>query len=263
MCLLFLAHRIHPEWPLIIAANRDEWHARATRAAGFWPERPDWLGGKDLEAGGSWLLASRAGRLAALTNVRAPNQAAGKLSRGQLVTSAIASELTPAAFCEGLDNCAYSGFNLICGAWRERHWQLCYASNRGGAAVRLLKPGLYGLSNAELDTPWPKVASGKAALEALLTAQPTETALRRGLWQLLADHRQAAPCQLPDTGVGQDWEALLSSRFIVSAQYGTRASTLLLCDAHGRIQLFERSFDAAGRCALEQHHTLILRNAKA
>lgn len=263
MCLLFIAHRVHPEWPLIIAANRDEWHSRATRTAGFWPEQPDWLGGKDLEAGGSWLLASRTGRLAALTNVRAPSQAVGKVSRGQLVHAAVASAQAPTAFCEGIDGRDYSGFNLICGAWQDRHWQLSYTSNRSRAAVRALEPGLYGLSNAELDTPWPKVTDGKAALRALLDAHPTEAALRQGLWQLLADGQPADPCRLPNTGVGKDWETLLSSRFIVSSQYGTRASTLLLCDVHGRLHLRERSFDAAGNCTDEQRHTLTLHSAKA
>ncbi|UTA48114.1 NRDE family protein [Simiduia sp. 21SJ11W-1] len=260
MCLVFIAHQHHPQWRLIVAANRDELHARPTRAAGFWPEQPDWLGGRDLAAGGSWMALSRAGRLALLTNVRNPSQPQGSRSRGELVTGYLASGQSPAGYLGGIDANQFTGFNLLVGQWLPDtthpggHWQLHIGSNRTvaeGLYQQQLKPGLHGLSNASLNTPWPKVATGKRALERLVASSPDPAQLKHSLWDLLADCSQAPADQLPDTGVGQTAERLLSSRFIVSPEYGTRASTLLLCDALGHVAFLERSFDRQGACTGE------------
>lgn len=248
MCLLFIAHQQSAAWPLILAANRDEFHQRPSRAAGYWPEQPHWLGGRDLAAGGSWLLLDTRGRLAALTNVRNPAQAQGQLSRGGLVTGFLASQHSGAGFFNQLPD-HYAGFNLLTGIWRG-HWQWHFASNGGGlgaAHEQALAPGLYGLSNASLDSPWPKVREGKQALRALLDHPPAQAPLIHALWALLADERRAADAQLPSTGLELDTERLLSARFIRSPQYGTRASSLLLADGAGQHWFMERRFDARGR----------------
>lgn len=241
MCLIFLAIDQHPQWSVIVAANRDEFHNRLTRPAQRWPEQPQWLGGKDLQAGGSWLMASEQGRWAGLTNIRNPAAPHAKSSRGHLVLDAL-RDRAPAL---GAD---VGGYNLLQGAIRGGQWHIGYHTNGGGVhspASRVLDPGCYGLSNAGLDSPWPKIRYGKAAFEAALSLGD-DPALRSALWTVL-DHRMPAEhAELPDTGVGLEWEARLSARFIVSPDYGTRASTLLLLDRQGRGQLWERQFNAEG-----------------
>lgn len=265
MCLLFIAHQMHPQWPLIVAANRDEFHQRPTRAAAFWPEQPDWLGGRDLEAGGSWMLLHRSGKFAALTNVRNPLQPLGTRSRGELVSQFLAQPLTPASYCRGVDHASYSGFNLIAGEYTANGWQLHYCTNRSNSSTNRATPrqialdkGLFGLSNASLDTSWTKVEQGKTALAQLLKQSTHEDALVAGLWSLLADRRRAPDEDLPNTGVDATTEALLSSRFIVSPDYGTRASTLLLADAQGGVTLLERSFNREGEMQEERAFSIAL-----
>ncbi len=244
MCLIFVAWQMLPECPLLVAANRDEFYARPTRAAEFWPQAPRVLAGRDLEGGGSWLGVTRSGRWGALTNYRNPAELGGvgaeKRSRGLLVSDFLAGTATLAVALTDLaaDPDQYRGFNLLLGDARG----LSYYSNRG-APPRPLPPGLYGLSNHLLDTPWPKVAEGKRALAALLArGEPRE----EDLFALLADRTLAPDSLLPATGLSRDWERRLSARFIHGPEYGTRASTLLRIDSGGRVRFIERSFGPEG-----------------
>lgn len=254
MCLIFIAYNQLPACPLLLAANRDEFHRRPTAAAGFWPQAPQVLAGRDLEGGGSWLGLSRDGRLAAITNYRNLAEVSGvgadKRSRGLLVSDFLTGNVPAAEFLAELAQQAenYRGFNLLLGDASGLH----YYSNRGPAPSQL-PPGLYGLSNHLLDTPWPKVAEGKRALAHLLAGGvPTEAQL----FELLADRTPAPDSLLPQTGLSRDWERLLSSRFIQSPDYGTRASTLVLCDQRGAARFVERCFDRNGSLVGEVRETL-------
>jgi uncharacterized protein with NRDE domain len=255
MCLVFLLHDIHPAYRLIVAANRDEFYDRATLPAAFWTDAPSVLAGRDLRAGGTWLGVDRTGRFAAVTNYRqGQREPAAARSRGYLVSDYLTGESSPGAHIAAVENEAgrYNGFNLLAGDARE----VVYFSNREGVA-RALAPGVYGLSNHLLDTPWPKVTSGKAALSALAReAAPAE--LMADLFELLDDREQSADSLLPETGIGRDWERLLSSAFIASAEYGTRSSTVVLVGRDGRLAFAERSFGVNGAPAGEVRHEFAL-----
>lgn len=236
MCLILLAWRAHPEYPLVVAANRDEFFARRTAAADFWDDAPDVLAGRDLEAGGTWLGVTRNGRFAALTNYRDPERnRSGMPSRGELVSRFLSGSQSAESYLSELDAMAdrYNGFNLIFGDL-NRLW--CFSNCEEGE--RELKPGVYGLSNHLLDTPWPKVAQGKSALHAALRALPDEAPL----FDLLRDDRISPDDALPRTGVSLEWERLLSAAFIRAHGYGTRSATVLLRDSGGRVRFSEQSF---------------------
>jgi len=236
MCLVLFAQRAHPDYPLVLAANRDEFHRRPTRAMHWWSS-PRVLAGRDEEAGGTWFALSPDGRLAAVTNFREPEpRPAGALSRGALPLRALTE--APDAFAVHLaeEGGRYAGFNLLWG----RPGELCYVSNRG-AAPQPVAPGLHGLSNHLLDTPWPKVRRGIDALARQLD-DPRPDALAA----LLADRTPAPSGELPETGVSAEWERLLSPMFIVSPEYGTRATTILVVAADGTAEVLERRFGAAG-----------------
>ncbi|QBF24631.1 hypothetical protein EXN22_02620 [Pseudomonas tructae] len=238
MCLIVFAWRPGHARPLIVAANRDEFYARPTQALASWENAPGVYAGRDLEAGGTWLGVGPAGRFAALTNIRDPQQALGTRSRGELVAAFLQSELSVEAYLDQVASRSrqYSGFNLLVGDNR----QLGYLNARQGTP-RLLAEGVYGLSNAGLDTPWPKLLKARAGLQQhLADPQPQR------LLELLGDNLQAADTELPETGVGLGTERLLSSVFIASQNYGTRASTVLIVEADGRRKLVERSFGPFG-----------------
>ncbi|MDI9779227.1 NRDE family protein [Pseudomonas putida] len=238
MCLIVFAWRPGHTLPLIVAANRDEFYARPTQALAAWDDAPGVYAGRDLEAGGTWLGVGPQGRFAALTNIRDPGQVLGPRSRGELVATYLQGELGVEAYLDQVASCSdqYSGFNLLVGDGR----QLGYLHARD-VAPRLLEAGVYGLSNAGLDTPWPKLVKARTGLEAVL-----ESADPQRLLALLADNEPAADAELPETGVGVATERLLSSVFIASQNYGTRASTVLIVDEQGRRQLIERSFGPFG-----------------
>ncbi len=242
MCLILFSYQQHPEYPLVLAANRDEFYNRPTRRAQFWDEHPDLLAGQDLDQGGTWLGVTRQGRIAAITNIR--NPAAVKLSgssRGELTREFLTGEEPPADYLKKITDVKkqYNGFNLIAGTIDN----LYYLSSRS-TAPNQLDPGLYGLSNAELDTPWPKVETGKAALAKILSAtSPSVEAIMR----LLTDSRQAPDHDLPDTGVGISMERTLSSRFITAKDYGTRACTLILVNNRGDTLFYERNYSGPGQ----------------
>jgi len=238
MCLIVLAWRPGHAMPLIVAANRDEFYARPTLPLAAWEDAPGVFAGRDLEAGGTWLGIGPDGRFAALTNVRDPGQPLGPRSRGELVAGFLRGDEAPFEYLESVRERAaeYSGFNLLVGDTR----QLCYFNPRTGAP-RSLPPGLHGVSNAALDTPWPKLERARAAL-----AERLDAADPHSLLELLADTHKPPDEHLPETGVGIATERLLSSVFIASPNYGTRASSVLRVHADGRREFLERSFGPHG-----------------
>ena len=247
MCLILLAWRCHPGYPLVVAANRDELFARPTAPASYWEQAPGLLAGRDLDAGGTWMGMTRRGRFAALTNFREPRQApdheANPPSRGGLVSDFLAGSARAEDYLAALAPAAksYNGFNLLCGTVDQGLWHF---SNRGGQP-RLLEPGIYGLSNHLLDTPWPKVALGKSELARALDALPAEAPL----FDLLRDDRVHEDDSLPRTGVSLEWERTLSAAFVRAPNYGTRSSTVLLQDREGLISFDELSYLPGARAA--------------
>jgi uncharacterized protein with NRDE domain len=242
MCLVLIALDSHPDYSLIVAANRDEFYDRPTAPAEFWADAPSVLAGRDLKAGGTWLGVDQRGRLAAVTNYRqGERESPAPRSRGRLVSDFLTGNTGALEYIERVQSDAdlYNGFNLIA----SDAGGLFYYSNRGGR-VRTLAPGVYGLSNHLLDTPWPKVASAKSVFGTLLSGKSSE--LTERLFTLLSDRSQAADDLLPSTGVSHDWERLLSSAFIATEQYGTRSSTVLLVGRNGSILFIERSFGPRG-----------------
>lgn len=241
MCLLVLAWKHHPRYRLILAGNRDEFHDRPAAPLNWWQDDPRILGGRDLKANGTWLGVARSGRFGVVTNYRdlqAPVENAP--SRGQLIPRFLTGATSPKEFLDDLRGAAprYSGFNLLVGGTRA----LYYFSNRGPNPAAL-SPGVYGLSNHLLDTPWPKLARTRERFTALLS-QPEISP--EDLFAMLADREQASGTDLPSTGLPEDWERVVSAPFIVNERYGTRCSSVLLVERTGRTILQERRFDATG-----------------
>jgi len=238
MCLILLAWDKHPRWRLVAAANRDEFHARPTAAAGWWPQAPDLLAGRDLQAGGTWLGVTRSGRFAAVTNIREPNrQNPMAPSRGHLVGNFLLARTPSLLYLAGLMPMApaYNGFNLLVMDGTTLAW----LSNRD-PGMNPLSPGFYGVSNALLNTPWPKVVRGKDDLRAAVALEDDD-ALEAALFTSLARRDPAPDGELPDTGVGAEQERALSSAFIATPEYGTRSSTVLLLGRDGEVRLTERT----------------------
>ena len=240
MCLIVVALGASPQYPLIVAANRDEQHARSTARAAWWSDLPRVLGGRDLEAGGSWLAMNRGGRFAAVTNIREANRSVGKSSRGSLVADFVA-DFAPAqvhAARAVRDGAAFGPFNLFLHDGRE----LWFASNRAAAAR--LGTGLHSFSNAPAGVEWPKTASARAGVERLLShAAPLEP-----LFALLAER--------DDSGSAE--QRYQRTHFVVGPVYGTRCSTVVLVDSSGRATFTERSFDAEGHPVAEVRETFEL-----
>lgn len=238
MCLIVFAWRPGHATPLIVAANRDEFYARPSLPLAQWPEAVPVYAGRDLEAGGTWLGIGANGRFAALTNIRNPHLPPARKSRGELVARFLSGEMPMEHYLTDVvrRSLEYAGFNLLIGNAHELWHYHSLASE-----PTLLAAGVYGLSNAGLDTPWPKVLKAKAALTELLDdPQP------QALLALLNDPQIAPFAELPDTGVGLATESLLSSVFIASPTYGTRASTALIVQADGSRLMVERSFGPYG-----------------
>jgi uncharacterized protein with NRDE domain len=241
MCLIAVAWKAHPAVRLVVAANRDEFYARAAAPAAWWADAPHVLAGRDLREGGTWMGVTRAGRFAAVTNFRDPGlaQRPDAPSRGALVADFLRGTADAEAYARELSvrAGAYNGFNLLVGD----EGGLFYLSNRA-EGVRRLEPGVYGLSNHLLDTPWPKVVRARQAMaDALAAADAASDGWESGLWEMLADRVIAADDDLPDTGVGAERERLLSPPFIRSDVYGTRASTVLTMAHDGAVRFVERS----------------------
>ncbi|MGB3598293.1 MAG: NRDE family protein [Pseudomonas neustonica] len=241
MCLLALAWQVAADYPLTLIGNRDEFHHRPTRPAQPWQEEgmPELLAGKDLEAGGTWLGVTRSGRFAALTNIRSPGAMRAPLSRGKLVLDYLAGTDTAADYLSQLSekSADFAGFNLLVG---DRH-RLWYLNSQEGQP-RELPPGVYGLSNAALNTPWPKLTQLREQLTAMPQAAPEQ------LLPLLHDEHIYADELLPQTGVNSDLERMLSACFIIGNQdYGTRASSLLRLHANHDVELIEQRFGPLGQ----------------
>ena len=243
MCLIYVAWRLHPRHRLVVAANRDEYHARPAASARWWEDAPGVLAGRDLAAGGTWLGITSGGRFAALTNFSGPSAYhADAPSRGALVTGFLAGDVSAPDYLDTVmeDGHRYHGFSLLAMDGDS----LAFASNRSREAVRL-GAGVYGLSNHLLDTPWPKVTEGKAALERLLREPDVHVP---DLLALLADRGAAATNALcADNGSDLRRMRWRSSRFILGGDYGTRTSTVVLLDSDGAGVFVERSFDSSGR----------------
>jgi len=252
MCLILFGWKAQAAHPLVVAANRDEFHSRPTDAAAFWKDHPDILGGRDLECSGTWLGATRDGRFAAITNYRdMADLRAGKRSRGLIASRflegrASAREFVAAIQREGED---YRGFNLLA-ADREEFW---WISNRDGTP-RKLTPGIYGLSNHLLETPWPKVTRGKERLGRVVE----HGVAIEELLEVLGDTTPAADALLPHGSAGLERERMLSAARIVSSDYGTRCSTAIALDSAGRMQFAERSYDAGGEATRTLRYELKL-----
>jgi uncharacterized protein with NRDE domain len=242
MCLLVIAWKVHPRYRLILAGNRDEFHDRPSTPLNWWQDDARILAPRDLKANGTWLGVARSGRFGVVTNFRdlqAPAEYSP--SRGSLIPRFLTGATSPKEFLDDLRGAAprYSGFNLLVGGSRA----LYYFSNRGTPAPLSLKPGIYGVANHLLDTPWPKLTITRARFTDLLK-QPNVNA--EALFNILTDRTPAPDEQLPHTGLPLEWERTVSAPFVVNDRYGTRSSNVWLIERTGRTILHERRFDPNG-----------------
>lgn len=281
MCLILIAWRQTDDLPLALAANRDEFYDRPTDAAQFWTDAPHVLAGRDRRAGGTWLGVDRTGRFSAVTNIREPSEKReGLRSRGLLTCDYLGGNTAPGSYVQQVAarRARYDSFNFIAGD-RNELWFL----NSSVGAPASLRPGIYGISNGVLNCPWPKVLKGKAELRRLinnlihpvpLTERAGKTTsnvpgkstsrsksrrrihavLTQPLFKLLADRTGAGDGELPDTGVGIEWERRLAPAFIAAGHYGTRSSTVMILEGDGTVHFTERSFDSRGRQCGESVH---------
>lgn len=242
MCLIVFAWQVMPSAPLFAAANRDEFYARPAAPAHWWDDHPHIYAGRDLHAGGTWLGVTRSGecgsRFAAITNIRAPHLHRDDApSRGALVSDFLKSSLSPEEFIERIlpEAHRFNGFNLLVGDCSSLIWFSNQAQGHPSNG-KPLPPGVYGLSNGELDSAWPKVTRTRAQFSSLLCQSAPEDAY----FEMLADTACAPDVLLPDTGVSLEMERLLSSVCIHSPDYGTRVSSLVCLRNDGPAVLRER-----------------------
>ncbi|HEY6516628.1 MAG TPA: NRDE family protein [Steroidobacteraceae bacterium] len=254
MCLLVLAWNTHPRYRLVVAANRDEYHDRPSAPLGPWPAPADILAGRDLRAGGTWVGIDRRRRFGIVTNfrdlVRAPVHAP---SRGGLIPRYLAATTSPGDYLAGLEHEArsYGGFNLLL-ADGESLW---YGSNRCAPFARALSPGIHGLSNERLDTPWPKLRRVRRGFEDWLSGGGSVDDGK--LLAVLADRAPATEEEgLPGTGVSPEWERTLSSPFVLNQTFGTRNTTLVAIEPSGACYLAEHRFDPSGTCSGQSEYRL-------
>lgn len=264
MCLVAFAVGASARWPLVIAANRDEFLERPTLPLARWQTASgqEVISGRDLRAGGTWMGVTPGGRIAFLTNVRQAQPDAAPRSRGELVTRWLESAGDAAGFVAALEGngAAFGGFNLVLGDLRRKAWTWVTNKYEGAPALhaQALAPGVYGLSNAGLDTPWPKTLALKRVLAAALQSGDGPEGLQQLLWTALGSRQRALPADLPHTGVPPELEEALSSAFVEvpGRAYGTRCSTVLLATASGsgwNIELEERSHGREGPAAVAVH----------
>lgn len=237
MCLIVFANNTHPKYKLLFAANRDEFYNRPSEQADYWTEHPALLAGKDLQAGGTWMGITKQGRFAAITNFRdLKNHKTDAPSRGNLTLDFLVNDITPEEYFNKLKSTLtnYNGFNLILGSVDE----LYYFSNKT-EELQKLESGIHGISNAVLDTPWPKVEKSKRHLKSLIQQEDINA------WEVIAilkDTSIAKDEELPDTGVGLDLERMLSPVFIKSENYGTRCSSVVMVDSDNNVKFVEKFF---------------------
>lgn len=243
MCLIAIALDAHPQYALVLAANRDEFHHRPTAPASWWDDAPQIFGGRDLQSHGSWLALARDGRWAAVTNVRRmipPDPHAP--SRGRLIAHYLRSAQAAADYGAALRAEAdrYAGFNLLLGDTAGT-W---YLSNHDGFRRERLEPGVHAVSNAALDTPWPKLVALRDTLRDWCADRRLDT---DDLLAALRSEHVADDVDLPDTGVGSEMERFLAPAFIRGESYGTRASTVLAVDRQGHARFIEHRFGPNGK----------------
>lgn len=254
MCILFIAYQQHPDFPLIIAANRDEFHERPTSPSMFWEKAPNVLAGTDLQAGGTWMGINKGGKIAALTNIRDPQKIEPDAkSRGMLVSDFLINSPDEDQYLKQLQQNKeeFNGYNLLFGNINQLHVYNNHLNQHDK-----LQPGFYGLSNAYLNSPWPKINSGVQQLEHYCESH-TKIEFEP-LMAILRNDQRASDELLPETGVPIEWERLLSSIFICTEQYGTRSSTILLINNRSEVQWYERSFVASGEITGEQSYQFLL-----
>jgi uncharacterized protein with NRDE domain len=239
VCLVILAWQQHPDFPLVVAGNRDEFHSRPTKGLHWWPDKPDIVGGRDLQAAGTWLALNRNGRFATVTNYRDAQLPKGHLrSRGHLVTGFLDSSDPAMEYLSRIDGAAYAGFNLLVSDGASLAW----FSNRSDSP-RILPPGIYGLSNALLDSPWHKVVRARSALQRLISEDKVNAT---ELLRILDDRSKAPVSEVEADRLPFATAHAISAPFIVLPDYGTRSSTVALCDSAGKWCLQERRFDPSG-----------------
>ena len=249
MCILFIAIEQHPKYPLIICANRDEFHQRPTQAMHAWQEAKI-LAGKDLQAGGTWLGLSSTGKFAALTNFRKlPLSEAPKKSRGDLVLQALADTKVDMTTELSQQASQYHGFNLIYGSLKQLY---CYDSVNNQS--HQLSKGVHSICNGGLDDIWPKMAQGEKLLSETIHSQVNLSV--NSLFDLMSNDKQALPHLLPETGLDEEWEQLLSAIFIKSPTYGTRTTTIIVQDVEGNVETYDRSYASSGDCVAKQQFNL-------
>ena len=242
MCFLLLAINKSSNYPIILAANRDEYYQRNTSTLKFWDDKPHILGGRDLEQGGTWMAVSKSGKFAAITNFReAKCTQIPQRSRGLLITDYLGTDITTKQFTKQLEKQAdqYDGFNLIFG---EMTNTLFYYSNRNDQRSQPLESGIYALSNHLLNTPWPKAIQGKSNFENIISF--SSESMQTSLFQLLNNSQKAKQDQIPDTGIDKNFEHLLSSIYIESETYGTRCSSVLMLDVKNNLSFTELTHKA-------------------
>lgn len=240
MCLIVVALNNHPDYKLIVATNRDEFYGRKTASARYWEDHPEVLGGRDLQAGGTWLAMNVDGRISMVTNYRDLSKIrSGAPSRGYLVADYVLSTDHPLKYMEQVaaKGDQYNGFNLIAGTPDE----LYYYSNYG-EGIRAIPPGLHGLSNHLLGTPWPKVRN---ALQKVNTILEGATVDAGELLDAMYDDAMAPDADLPDTGVGLELERKLSSIFIKAQGYGSRNTTVITVDRTNHVRFVERTYNTS------------------
>lgn len=246
MCILFVAVNQHQDFPLIIAANRDEFFNRGTSESHIWQGQQGIIAGKDLQAGGTWMGVNQLGFIASLTNIRAP-QTVNVIARtrGELVSHYLQSPRQDYAQRLRSTRGNYNGYNLLFGKWND----LAVYNNQLDS-LQSLTTGFYGLSNASLNSPWPKINKGVGKLEEY--CQNGQDINPEILFGLLLDTQQAPDQDLPETGVPIDWERRLSSIFILGDEYGTRSSTVLKVDKNQQVQWHERTYNNQAVCTSSQ-----------
>ncbi|UJL47387.1 NRDE family protein [Virgibacillus sp. NKC19-16] len=255
MCLINLHLNDHPNYKLIVAANRDEFYERSTAPADFWEDEPQILAGRDLVQMGTWLGVTKQGRFAALTNFRDPDHMqASKFSRGEIVKDYLRTDISPEEFLHTLkqDKDKYVGYNVLVG-----NAEKLFHYNNVHDEITAISPGTHGLSNDTLNTPWPKVTKGKKNLRDYVMSQ--EEIEPDKLFEIVSDAEEAPDDDLPETGVELDFERKLSPLFIQTPDYGTRSSTVLLIDNQDNITFHERTFDQ-GEFKKENHFSFQIEN---
>lgn len=238
MCLIFISINNHPKYKLVIAANRDEFYARKTAAVSYWEDHPEVVGGRDLEANGTWMAMTRSGRIGMVTNYRDPkNINPNAPTRGHLVSDYLLNGNDSEEYLKALHLNAskYNGFSLVIGKIDD----LMYYSNYQSKIIKLA-PGFYGLSNHLLDTPWPKVKKGKKRFQTILAKEAIDSA---DIFELLRDEGTASDNELPNTGLDLERERALSAVFIKTPNYGSRCSTVVLVDKKNKVTYSERVYD--------------------